>query len=159
MSNNTKLRGGAFLIALGCWLMQLAVAPIALSQSYELGWWKVSGGGGTSTGGGYSLSGTAGQPDAGKPMTGGEFSVTGGFWAVYAVQVIGAPTLGIFHTSTNTVVVYWPDPSVGWLLQQNPDLKTGIWANVGTPPTVVSGQKEVIISPLAGTGFYRLFHP
>src|SRR5207237_460684 len=41
------------------------------------------GGGGTSTGGGYSLSGTIGQPDASSftsPMSGGNYSLVGGFW-------------------------------------------------------------------------------
>lgn len=34
-----------------------------------------------STGGEFELSGTIGQPDAGK-MSGGDFTLTGGFWAV-----------------------------------------------------------------------------
>jgi hypothetical protein len=40
----------------------------------------VDGGGATfSTGGGYSLGGTAGQPDAGV-LTGGGYTLGGGFW-------------------------------------------------------------------------------
>jgi hypothetical protein len=35
------------------------------------------------------LSGTIGQHDAGGPMTGGAFSLTGGFWAA---ETAGAPT-------------------------------------------------------------------
>ena len=45
---------------------------------YNLTWSTVDGGG-TSTGGDYTLSGTAGQPDAGT-MTGGDFALGGGFW-------------------------------------------------------------------------------
>ena len=44
----------------------------ASAQSYSIDWYKVSGGGGTSTGGVFSVSGTIGQPDAGK-MSGGNF--------------------------------------------------------------------------------------
>jgi len=52
---------------------------------------SVAGGGGTSAGGGYSVSGTLGQHDAGGPMTGNGYSLTGGFWALFAVQTPGAP--------------------------------------------------------------------
>jgi hypothetical protein len=39
------------------------------------------GGGGTSSGGAYTLSGTIGQADASSPMSGGAYTLTGGFWA------------------------------------------------------------------------------
>lgn len=50
-----------------------------LSASYDLPWNTVDGGGEVSTGGGYTLSGTAGQPDAGI-LTGGGYTLGGGFW-------------------------------------------------------------------------------
>ena len=53
----------------------------AFSQSYSIDWSTLDGGGGTSTGGVYSVTGTIGQPDAGGPMTNGQYSVIGGFWA------------------------------------------------------------------------------
>ena len=60
----------------------------ALAQSsgdYDLTWSTVDGGGWTfSTGGAYSLGGTAGQPDAGA-LTGGEYALVGGFWVGGAV--------------------------------------------------------------------------
>ena len=59
----------------------LAFGMPAMGQSYEIAWYTIDGGGGTSTGGGFELSGTIGQHDAGGPMTGGGFEVTGGFWA------------------------------------------------------------------------------
>ena len=36
----------------------------AVAQNYSINWYKVSGGGGTSTGGVYTVNGTAGQPEA-----------------------------------------------------------------------------------------------
>ena len=93
----------------------------AAAQQYSIDWYKVAGGGGTSTGGTYSVSGTIGQHDAGGPMTGGNYSLTGGFWALISVvQTPGAPTLYISH-SGNTVTVYWQNVS-GWTLQQNSNL-------------------------------------
>ena len=55
----------------------------ALSQAtgpYEITWSTIDGGGGTSTGGNYTLSGTIGQPDAGM-MSGGDYKLVGGFWS------------------------------------------------------------------------------
>lgn len=55
-------------------------ASTSLSESYDLTWNTVDGGGGTfSHGGGYGLGGTAGQPDAGV-LAGGGYSLSGGFW-------------------------------------------------------------------------------
>src|SRR5262245_39632006 len=49
--------------------------------SYDLSWNTIDGGGATfSTGGGYELGGTIGQPDACPTMTGGAFGLRGGFW-------------------------------------------------------------------------------
>lgn len=56
-------------------------AASAAAQPYDIPWHTIDGGGGTSSGGSYTLSGTIGQHDAGLPMTGGGFEVTGGFWA------------------------------------------------------------------------------
>jgi len=57
-------------------------------------WCKVSGGGGgTSTGGVYSVSGTIGQHNAGGSKTSGSYALTGGFWTLYTGQTSGAPLL------------------------------------------------------------------
>lgn len=42
--------------------------------------WSTIDGGGTSTGGSYTLSGTMGQPDAGT-LSGGSYTLTGGYWS------------------------------------------------------------------------------
>ena len=60
----------------------LSVTLVAFSQELDLDWWTVDGGGYMfSAGGAFELSGTIGQPDAGVVMTGGDFSLVGGFWA------------------------------------------------------------------------------
>ncbi len=69
-------------LALGLAAALLAVS-VVLAQSgggYDLSWWTVDGGGGAVSGGGYVLTGTAGQPDAGAALTGGGYTLTGGFW-------------------------------------------------------------------------------
>jgi hypothetical protein len=49
--------------------------------TYDLDWFTVDTGGGTSTFGDYSLSGTIGQPDAGLVLAGAGYGLTGGYWA------------------------------------------------------------------------------
>ncbi len=74
---NQTQRATIVVAALG-----LAVAVGALGQDFDLSWYTVDGGGMTSTGGNFELSGTIGQPDAGPVMAGGNLTITGGFWFV-----------------------------------------------------------------------------
>ena len=123
----------------------------ALAQSYNIDWYKVAGGGGTSTGGVYTVTGTIGQPDASGAMTGGNYSLTGGFWAIYAVQTSGAPLLTITHIG-NKAIVSW-DPTIsGWTLQTNVNLVTATWGNY--QGTVVNN--SVTNVPPPNNLFYRL---
>jgi len=141
-------------------LLLCAGLPAALqAQSYSIDWFKVSGGGGTSTGGVYSVSGTIGQHDAGGPLTGGNYSLTGGFWALFAVQTAGAPVLHIFVSATNTAVITWLAPATGFSLQQNTNLVANSWGPVTNSVNTVGSDNQVIISPPAGNRFYRLFKP
>ena len=144
-----------FIILHSCFCLR------AVGQSYSIDWHTLDGGGGTSTGGVYSVSGTIGQPDAGaQPMTGGNFSLTGGFWSLLSVvQTPGAPTLSISMTSSNTALVSWPSPSTGFNLQVNTNgLATVNWSNA--PAATDNGTiKYLIVNPPSGNRFYRLFKP
>jgi hypothetical protein len=133
----------------------------ASAQTYSIDWHTIDGGGGTSTGGVYFVTGTIGQPDASTVnMTGGQYSLTGGFWSLLSVvQTPGAPALTISMTTTNTVLVSWPSPSTSWNLQQNTNLNTTTW--VAPPETVTDNgtTKSIVVNPPTGNGFYRLFKP
>ncbi|MGA9451159.1 MAG: hypothetical protein WBW41_07420 [Verrucomicrobiia bacterium] len=139
-------------------LLGLMVPLAGLAQQYSIDWYKVSGGGGTSTGGTYSVSGTIGQHDAGGPMTGGNYSLTGGFWSLIAVvQTPGLPNLIITH-SGNSVVVSWPDTG-SYTLQQNSNLATGSWTTSGYTITTANGTNSITITPPTGNLFFRLSNP
>ena len=133
-----------------------APAGFVQAQSYAIDWQTIDGGGGTSTGGVYSVSGTIGQPDAGE-MSGGNFTLQGGFWGIIAaVQVVGAPYLSVLRTSTNTVAVWWPVSGTSWQLQATASLvNTGsTWSPCSY---VTNGANCVYIeSPPTGNRFYRL---
>ena len=138
-------------------LAALLLPAMARAQQYSNNWYKVSGGGGTSTNGTYSISGTIGQHDAGGPMTGGGYSVTGGFWAIDALQTPGAPKLYLTH-SGNTVTVYWQDIS-GWTLQQSSSLNPPIIWTVNTSWTTTGGTNYLTLTPPKGNLFFRLSGP
>jgi hypothetical protein len=132
----------------------LLLALTANAQNYSIDWYKIAGGGGPSTGGTYQVSGTVGQPDASGAMTGGSYSLTGGFWALYAVQTAGAPLLTITYVG-NQAVVSWPSSVTGWTLQTNANLGTPTWGNyLGT---ILNN--SVTNAPPKGNLFFRLANP
>src|SRR5262245_7937648 len=57
------------------------LTPHADAQTYTIDWFTIDGGGTTNpiVGGGFALSGTIGQPDAGR-LAGPPFDCLGGFW-------------------------------------------------------------------------------
>ena len=68
------------LILVGLVVVLLATPTALAAGTYEVPWWTVNGGGGTSAGSTFAVSGTLGQPDAGPQLSGTQFSLAGGFW-------------------------------------------------------------------------------
>ena len=154
--------GSGGLVSRGCFALALVLTlsgtlTHAQTNEYSIDFYSADGGGGTSTGGVYAVMGTIGQPDAGT-MSGGNFTLHGGFWgAIAAVQTPGAPLLSIFRTTTNTVVVSWPSPSTGWYLQQNTNSVSSVnWSNVISGIQDDGTTKKLIVNPPIGNRFYRL---
>ena len=118
---------------------------------------KFSGGGSTSTGGVYSSRGAPiGQHDASGAMSGGNFSVTGGFWSLISiVQTPGLPNLTITHAG-NSVVVSWPDTG-SYTLEQNSNLATAAgWTTNSYSISTSNGTNSITITPPVGNLFFRL---
>jgi hypothetical protein len=134
----------------------LLIALKLYAQPYSLDWYKIAGGGGASSSGQYSVSGTIGQPDASGAMSGGNYSLTGGFWSLIAVvQTSGAPTLTITH-SGNNVIISWPSPATGFVLQQNGNLNTVNWTASDFMVNSNSTTMSIIIPSPTGNLFFRL---
>lgn len=137
-----------------CWCLP------ALGQQYTVEWYKIAGGGGTSTGSVFSVSGTIGQADAGGPMSGGGFSLSGGFWAgVDSTAAPGVPQLTISH-SGNNVVVSWPSLPAGFRLQQNTNLLNAAgWTPCAAPVGTTNGVCSVTLASVSTRLFFRLCLP
>jgi len=127
---------------------------------YAIDWHTIDGGGDTSTGGVYSVSGTIGQPDAGA-MSGGSYTLHGGFWGIIAaIQTEGAPHLTVTR-SNNAVIVSWPLPAEGWVLEATNVLPqvSASWPQIA-PPYQTNGANLQFTEWLpAGNKFYRLHKP
>ena len=126
------------------------------AQSYAIDWHTIDGGGGTSTGGVYSLSGTIGQPDAGSTMSNGQYSVTGGFWALPTmIQTPGAPTLTIAPATPGNATISWtPDTGTNWVLQQSVELSPAVWTNSPSGFT-----NPIVVPATLPMKYYRLIKP
>ena len=147
------------LALLFCFCFLLSVFSFrALGQSYSIDWYKISGGG-TSTGATYQVSGTIGQPDASGVMSGGGYSVTGGFWSLISVvQTAGLPNLSIAH-SGNSVIVSWPNTG-SYTLQQNANLALADgWVTSAYQINTSNGTNSITIPSPTGNLFFRLSNP
>ena len=123
---------------------------------YSITWSKIAGGGGTSRSAQYSLTGTLGEPDAGAPMSGGSFSLTGGFLAGFAVaQQPGSQTITITYSGGN-IVLSWAASATGYVLQESPALVNGNWTDVPQSPVDNGGIRSVTIPLAPGNHFFRL---
>jgi hypothetical protein len=113
----------------------LALCLTASAQSYSIPWRTIDGGGGTSTGGLYS--------------------VTGGFWALpTAVQTTNAPTLTIVSAGAGHAQISWTPNTPGFVLQETWVLSPANWVNSA------SGTNNPVNVPVPGDKtFYRLFKP
>jgi len=133
----------------------------ALGQSFSIDWFTIDGGGGSSsTGGVFSVSGTIGQPDAGA-LSGGNFTLQGGYWAVTLVQDANGPLLTVRLHGSGGVVIAWPYHSTGFVLQETgtlPVTETS-WSDVLIPPVHVGDENTLTIAAPTGIRFYRLRKP
>jgi len=158
-SQNSGVRNRRWGIRCAVFLQAFAFS-LAQAQNFSLDWSTIDGGGGTSTGGVYYVTGTIGQPDASNAMSGGNYSLTGGFWSIIAaVQTPGAPTLAVTH-SANSVTVSWPLEPSGFRLQQNNNLANPAgWSAYGGTVSTNNGVNSITLTPPVGNLFFRLSNP
>lgn len=99
-------------------LLALAVQPAGgtMGPPLEVDWFTIDGGGTMLTvGGGFELSGTIGQPDAGA-LTGGGFELYGGFWPGVSGAVLPGDCDGNAALDLNDFAAFSPcmaGPEIG----------------------------------------------
>ncbi len=132
-------------------LLLLAGSPL-LAQQYSVRATVLAGGGATSAGGSYRITGTIGQSVAGGPAAGGLYAVMSGFWAIpQAVQTGDGPTLSIVTSSLGITTISWTPAAGGHVLQQSSSIGDNLWTDAPTFTT-----NPVNIPTGSAAQFYRL---
>lgn len=153
MKRGTALVACSRLVGVGGWCLVLLTS--SAHAQYTINWSNIDGGGGSSMGGVYSVSGTIGQPDAGVTMTNGQYAVTGGFWALpTAVQTTNAPLLTIAPATPGQATISWTPNTPGFVLQESWSLSPANWTNSPSGAT-----NPIAVPATLPTKFYRLFEP
>ena len=82
-------------------VLLVLILSVPVTAGYKIIWHTIDGGGGTSSGGQYSLTATIGQHDAAYSQ-GGDYEVLGGFWPGGPLCFVGFDDFARFAS-------YWLD--------------------------------------------------
>jgi hypothetical protein len=142
-------------------LIAFAAATSLALAGYTIESWTISGGGGTGSGGNYTLTGTIGQPAAGA-AAGGSYSLYGGFWSATIIQTTNAPRLSLTNAA-GQITVSWPKPAEGWVLQTTtafvPPPGATTWTAIPGPYAGDATHFRVTQAIAPGNKFFRLHKP
>jgi hypothetical protein len=136
----------------------LAVANAARAQ-FSVPWFSIDGGGGTSAGGEFSVSGTIGQADAGT-LSGGGFKLEGGFWSgIRLLQMPDAPVLKIQLIPGGLAIISWPLNASGFQLEETTMLaQPNSWTPTPQPVVNTGTDHTVTVPAAAANKCFRLKH-
>ena len=139
------------------WFVMVPFLMVAMAgaQNFSIDFFTIDGGGGTSTGGEYELTGTIGQSDAGV-LEAGEFSLIGGFWGISIIQ---GPPFSIQKLPDSSVRVFWSAPGTGLFLEETSSLGAPFpssWAPLLTPYNTNGMEISITIPASEAMKFYRL---
>ncbi|HLZ53127.1 MAG TPA: hypothetical protein VKS19_01495, partial [Verrucomicrobiae bacterium] len=68
------------------------------------------------------------------------------------------PFLTLAQDGTN-LIVSWPNPSTGFVLQESPGLSPAHWTNHPAVPQIVAGRKQISTAAADGGWIFRLIRP
>jgi hypothetical protein len=88
-------------------------------------------------------------------MTGGNYSLTGGFWALPTpVQTPGAPMLRIVRAGAGLATISWSPSTPGFVLQQSDSLTPPNWSDAPS-----GAANPATVPATLPSKFYRLRRP
>lgn len=135
-------------------MLVFASSPLTAA---ETSWWSFTGGGGVSQHGSVALGGAIG-PIAPSPATGGNYTLSGGFWSTLSGQPQPVwPVLKIkWLAEKEKVLLSWPVNLNGFKLEYTTELDSGIWHSESEAVVKTATENTVAVSPLGLTRCYRL---
>jgi hypothetical protein len=140
-----------------CTFGLLAFAGMKASAQFTIDSFTIAGGGGTSTGGAFALSGTIGQPDAGT-MSGGNYSLAGGFWGAIPTPSPGPTVIKLWIVRDEVHLRFNGIPGRVYDIERA-RFVTGPWRN-GQPFASITMPSDGVVEFVDTTGvasqfFYR----
>jgi hypothetical protein len=139
----------------------LALAASVRAQSV-IDWFTLDAGGGAHSSASYLVNFTAGQNDVGPTVaSSANYRIVPGFWALEDLgPADGLPELGIALSGAN-VILSWPSPSSGYVLQHADSLNTLPATWFDTPGAVSDNGfiRSLTIPHNLSKRFYRLRRP
>lgn len=132
----------------------LALAGVGHAQQYSMEWFTIDGGGGSGSGGGYTVIGTIGQADANTmPLTGGSYTLEGGFWPGVIVPSNGEGPALLIQLSGSSVIISWSPATSGFALEVSDSLSSSNWS------AGPAGNPTPALPAVGNARFYRLKKP
>jgi hypothetical protein len=142
-------------------LAAFTVAGQARAQS-AIDWFTLDAGGGAHSSANYVINFTAGQNDVGALETASpNYRIIPGFWALEDLgPATGLPELSIILSGAN-VILSWPSPSTGFVLQHKDSFAPFSPAWADNPGLVTDNGfiKSVTVPHNLASRFYRLRRP
>jgi hypothetical protein len=79
--------------------------------------------------------------------------------AAQTFQVFVPPAAMVMARFGTNLIITWPSPPTGFVLQQISSLGVTNWTTATNVPMLTNGQNQVILSPSTNIQFYRLKYP
>ena len=147
-----------------CTFGLLALAGMKASAQFSIDSFTIAGGGGTSTGGVFAVSGTIGQPDAGV-MSGGNYALAGGFWgAIQTPPPVGSVIVKVWMVGGQVHLRFTGIPGRTYDIERASSV-TGPWRPNSQPLAVITMPSDGVVefvdttAPAAPRSFYRTSTP
>lgn len=150
------------LIKTSCALAVALGTALSTGAQTTIDWFTLDAAGGASSSVNYVINSTAGQNEVGSTfLNSANYRIIPGFWALENLgPATGVPTLTITLNGAN-VILSWPSPSTGFVLQQADtfSILPVAWAN--TPGAVSDNgfTRSITIPHNQTRTFYRLRRP
>ena len=136
--------------------LTVSMAFGALAQDFQITKSSLAGGS-SSSGGGFSLTGTTEQTPASN-LNGADYSLQSGFLAGIVVQQTpGAPTISVSRNGTD-IILTWTTTDADWTLEFSSIVaaSAATWTPATEPVVQANNQRTATLKAPTGIRFYRL---
>ena len=143
-------------------LTPLLLGALSLSgaalHAADVPWWTFTGGGGLAQHGAVALGGAIGPiAPALAPATGGNYTLTGGFWAVLSnLPQPASPLLTIKSLGNGNALLSWPVNVTGFILEYTTEPGSGVWQAEKGAVTDTATEHTVVVATAPPFRCFRL---